>query len=301
MDKCTNFIIGGTIKAATSSIFTYLNAHSELCGSSVKETFFFTRDYTGKVDRDMKCYMNHFKPNNDTKVLFEASPNYLGYKENIAARIRVLLPDAKLLFILRNPVDRFYSYYNFAMGKQELPQNLKFEVFADLCEQYSLQQMTPEESGIAEKHLRALEIGKYSKYLQNYFDVFHAEQIKVVFYDDLKRDPVQFMADICDFIDVNPDFYREYTFNKVNVTFSGNVQFIHRIALMCNRVSEKALRHRPGIKKQLVKIYKQFNQRREGYAAMKDSTRKKLVEYYAPSNKALKKMLSGQELPVWVR
>ena len=296
-----NVIIGGTIKSATSSVFNYLCAHPEVCGSSVKETLFFTHQYTGNIDHDLKRYMKFFSPKNGAKNMVEASPNYLAYKENVAPRIQALLPDVKLLFILRNPVDRLLSYYNFALGKLELPRGLAFEDYVHLCEQYSSAELTPKISGIAEKHLRALEIGKYSKYLRNYFNVFAVDQIKVLFYDDLKNDPVRFMADICCFIGVNPDFYQSYVFNKANVTFTARRKLFHRVAMLMNQVLESTLRQRPALKMHLVRLYKRLNQNHEGYMAMESSTRTGLLEYYSKYNKDLGMLLSGQELPEWAR
>lgn len=294
---CRNLIVGGTIKAGTSSIFTYLSAHPQVCGSSVKETFFFSNQYSGDTDRDLKRYRRYFTPRPGATVAVEASPNYLGYKENIAPRIKALLPGAKLLFILRDPVDRLYSYFNFAKAKLELPADMTFEAYISLCEQYSLHRR----AAIAEKHARALEIGEYSRYLKNYLVVFPDSQVKVVFYDDIRRHPVQFMADICRFIDVDSEFYRHYAFDKVNVTFSARMKPLHHVALLLNRAMEPVLRQRPALKAVIRRAYKRLNQGQEGYAGMEQATRARLVAYYARSNAELATLLPAQKLPAWVR
>lgn len=299
--KYEYLIIGGTIKAATSSVFSYLSAHPEVCGSSVKETFFFTHEYCGDSRQDLKRYERYFTPESGKNVMVEASPNYLGYKENIAPRIFALLPNARLLFILRNPVDRLYSYYNFAIGKLELPERLAFDDYVDLCEKFASGTLAPESAGIAEKHLRALAIGAYSRYLQDYMAVFPSAHVKVVFFDHLKRDPMRFMADLCGYIGISPDFYRDRAFNKVNVTFSARLKPLHHVAMGINRALESVLRQRPGLKQRLVRTYKRFNQAREGYAPMSDATRARLVEYYAPSNRELKTLLPAQGLPAWIK
>jgi len=294
-------IIGGTIKAATSSVFAYLSAHPEVCGSSVKEPAFFSHGRKRNSDGDIESYKKYFAPQPGARIMVEATPNYLAYKENIAPRIKALLPDVKLIFILRDPVDRLYSFYNFAVGQLQLPESLAFEDYVDLCEQYSSSNLTPGDAGIAEKHLRGLELGKYSKYLKNYYDVFDSEQVKILFYDDLKQDSERFMEDACCFIGVYPEFYRKYTFHKANVTFSARVKSVHYIAMLMNRLFESLLRRRPGMKKSLVRIYKRMNQDREGYVPMKESTRTSLRKYYSPYNKELLELLSGLTLPGWVK
>lgn len=295
-----HLIIGGTIKGATSSVFTWLSAHPEVCGSSVKETYFFSSEYSGDAERDRERYGRYFTPAPGQRLLLEASPNYLGYKENVAPRIRALLPDAKLLFILRNPVDRLYSYFNFAAGKLELPQGLTFEAFVDRCEQCAAGTLTAERSGLLERHLRALEIGNYHALLRNYLEVFPATQIKVVFFEHLRRDPQRFMAELCGFAGISVDFYRDYAFNRVNVTFSARLKPLHHLAMALNRGLESLLRQRPGLKTRLVGMYKRFNQGREGYTQMADATRARLAAYYAPANRQLKALLPDQETPPWV-
>lgn len=299
--KRQNLIIGGAIKAATSSVFTYLIAHPQICGSSVKETMFFLREYSGDTGRDRASYSRYFSPGPDQRVVVEASPNYLSHKEDLAPRIRTLLPEARLLFILRDPVDRLYSYYNFAMSQLRLPEHLTFSDYVDLCARYSERQLSPQAAGIGEAHLRALESGCYSEYLKRYTALFPAQQIKVAFFDHLNRDVVQFMKDVCRFVDVDPNFYDHYTFSKVNVTFSARLRPVHAVALGLNRALETVLRRRPRLKSGLVRFYKRFNQDREGYEPMREQVRARLAEYYAPCNRELSDMLSHDKLPAWVK
>ena len=298
--KHQHFIIGGTIKAATSSLYNYINAHPQVCGSKVKETYFFSQDYSGDVEEDHKKYAAFFSPQPGNTILFEASPNYLAYKENVAPRIKRLFPDIKLLFVLRNPVTRLYSHFNFAKAKLELAQDLSFEQFIAYCEGFNQNQITPQESGISERHLRALEIGNYGKYLKNYYDVFQAENIRVIFFEDLSSNPLEKLEEISEFIGVTPSFYRDYVMNKANVTFTARMKWLHFFVLMANRLLEPVLRQRPGLKQKLVKLYKYFNQNQQSFVPMCEDTRNQLIDYYAPSNIEVKNILSDQALPPWL-
>ncbi len=294
-----HFIIGGTIKAATSSLFSYISAHPQVCGSRIKETWFFSTQYSGDPDQDLKKYASYFSPTAENTVLFEASPEYLTYKENVAPRIKRLLPDAKLLFVLRNPVDRLFSHFNFAKAKLQLPDDLNFEAFVEYCERFNNGQTSPEESGIALKHLRALEMGNYSRYLVNFYSEFEHEQIKVIFYDEIASNPLEKLAEISAFIGVSPAFFESITMNRANVTFSSRIKFLHLIALSLNRLLEPLLRRYPSLKHGLVKLYKIFNRDKRSFVAMQDATRKKLNDYYAPRNAEIKQILGDQTLPPW--
>ena len=299
-NKYQHFILGGTIKAATSSLFSYISAHPQVCGSRVKETELFSTQYSGDPEKDADKYASYFSPTAETTVLFEASPEYLTYKENVAPRIKRLLPDAKLLFVLRNPVDRLYSHFNFARGQLQLPQDLTFEKFVEYCELFNDGQTSAAESGIALKHLRALEMGNYGRYLVNFYNEFEADRIKVMFYDEFASNPLEKLAEISRFIGVSPNFFDGFTMNRANVTFSSRMKFLHLIALSFNRLLEPLLRQHPSLKHRLVKLYKTFNQDKRGFVAMQDETRTKLNDYYAPANAEIKQMLVGQNLPSWI-
>ena len=295
-----HLIIGGTIKGATTSVFDYLSAHPEVCGSSVKETFFFTQHYSGKREQDIKNYRKYFSESFGSKVWVEASPNYLAFKRKVAPCIHSLLPDARMLFILRNPVDRFYSHYNFARGKLELPENITFEQYFELCQQYSCGNLTVEQAGIAEKHLRALEIGNYAKYLYNYFEILPRANIRVVFFEDLKADPVLFMVGICKYAGIHPSFFSNYEFKQSNVTYSARFKPLHFIVIRLNRMLESTLRQHPQVKTKLVALYKKFNQNEQGYKRMEGETRRRVSQYYKPYNTELKILLESKNVPSWL-
>ena len=293
-------IIGGTIKGATSSLFSYLADHPEVCASRIKETFFFSRDYGGQPEADRERYARLFDCSDDHRVLLEASPNYLGFTENVAPRIRKLLPNARLIFVLRNPVERFYSHYRFSRSKFDLPEQMSIEEFYDRCREYSDGGFDPAQTDIRERSLRALEIGRYGKHLRRFYDVFDAAQIKVVFFDDLRTEPVRFMTEVCDFIGIDPGFFRNYAFERHNVTFAVRRKILHRLVMIANRLLESTLRRRPRLKRQLVEIYRRLNQGRDGNGGMSDEMRQALRGYYADSNRELASMLQGSQLPPWL-
>src|SRR5687768_10444593 len=96
-----NFIIGGTDKAGTTSVFTYLSAHPSVCGSVIKETNFFRDYYTGDREVDVANYTSYFGHcAHVAPIVMEASPVYLAGGAEVAVRVHALIPQTKLLFIL---------------------------------------------------------------------------------------------------------------------------------------------------------------------------------------------------------
>ncbi len=303
--NCKSFIIAGTMKSATTSVFTYLSAHPQICGSSVKETLFFGNNYTGGSNDNLVDYMKYFGHISlNEKYIMEASPGYIHGGLVVAKRIKKMLPDAKLLFILRNPIDRLYSYYNFVTNHtldKDYDRNIDFDEYVENCIQYSNGKKEINNSNNNSRHYKVLEFGRYEKYLKDYYQIFPSDQIRVLFYEHLKDDIKVCMSQLCDFLEIDGDFFNDYTFKTVNTTFSSRVKFLQVIALAVNKRLEKCFRQRPKLKGRIVSIYKSINKKTETFLPMSNSTRLRLEEYYSQSNRELADMLPGYEVASWVK
>jgi hypothetical protein len=114
------FLIIGARKAGTTSLYDYLTAHPCVAPALKKEVRFFNLHYS----RGVSWYRSHFPLESEGQrheqesgspfVTGEATPNYL-YRLCVPERIREVIPDARLLVVLRNPVDRTYSEYHHAV------------------------------------------------------------------------------------------------------------------------------------------------------------------------------------------
>ena len=114
------FIICGTQRGGTTTLYHYLKEHPQICMSEKKEVHYFDLNY----HKSLQWYESHFKDcqNKKVKTIGEASPFYM-YLREVPERIDETLPDVKLIFILRNPVDRAYSHYwhEVKLGVEYLP------------------------------------------------------------------------------------------------------------------------------------------------------------------------------------
>ncbi len=297
-----NFIIAGTAKAATTSIFRYLSEHPDVCCSSVKETAFFENEYTGNREVDIVNYSSYFRHCPAvSKIVFEGSAGYLDGGRTIAERIFSFSPDIRLLFILRNPAERLYSYYSSSVATLKIDKNIDFDEFADKCLEYASGKKPASAMDIEEEQLTYLESGRYSQLIYEYLEHFKPDSIKIMFYENLKTNTLAFMEELCEFLDLNSEFYANYAFLRINATFSGRINLLHRFAMFANKKLERLLRRRPYLKDLMVGAYKKLNMQRKGYADMSDSTRLMLTEYYRPYNKALAEMVTNrQKAPDWV-
>jgi sulfotransferase family protein len=113
-----NFFIIGAAKAGTTSLYHYLEDHQEVFMCSVKEPNYFSYDdiirqnlyYSEKGFGNKEEYEALFKDVTSEKAIGEASVSYLFY-EKTPTKIKAVVPDAKIIIILRNPVDRGFSHF----------------------------------------------------------------------------------------------------------------------------------------------------------------------------------------------
>jgi hypothetical protein len=295
--RLANFVIAGTEKAGTTSVFVYLSEHPDVCASSRKETDFFRGEFTGDSIQDQLNYSRYFSEvDKECSVIMEASPGYLGEAELVAPRMHAMIPDAKILFILRDPIDRLHSSYNFHIGKLNIPEDISFPDYVQRCLAYESGAASATELGIDEWYLKVMRFGRYAEFLTLYRDIYPDTSIKVLFFEFLKEDTVGFMAELSKFLEIRPDFWKDYEFLKSNVTFFGRNKLLHRAAIWGNTFTEPLLRKRPNLKHRLVNFYKAINQAHDGYDPMPESIRENLLRYYQPSVDALPKLL-GCSIP----
>ncbi len=296
-NKLANFVIGGTEKAGTTSVFVYLSQHPQVCAASHKETNFFRMEYTGNTQQDIDNYSRYFSVGKDEcPVLMEATPGYLGESTEVVPLMAQLIPDTRLLFILRDPIDRMYSSYNFHLGKLNIPAEIDFSEYVQRCIAYDKGKSSADELGLDDWYLKVLRYGSYAEALEPYYDNFPRENIKVMFFEDLKDDTPAFMTELSQFLNIDEDFWTEYEFRASNVTFSGRNKVFHRLAMWVNNLAEPILRQRPEIKHRIVSMYKAVNLDREGYDPLSDKIRAELLDYYQPGVDKLEACL-GRTVP----
>ncbi len=222
-----NFLVIGAPKTGTSSLYHYLNQHPQIYMSSNKEPHFFAfegkrPDFCGPGDEgawinrgsvpELPAYEALFDGVSDEKAIGEASTMYL-YLPQAAPRIRQYIPDAKLIAILRHPVDRAYSH--FLHLRREAREPLR-----------DFSKALREEQQRIDKHWSPVwhyqNVGFYGEQLQRYFDQFEREQIRVYLYEEWQKNPQAIVSEIFQFLGVDPIFSPDMSV-KHNVS-----SFVHK-------------------------------------------------------------------------
>lgn len=295
-----NFIIGGVNKAGTSSIFTYLNSHPDVCGSSIKEVTFFKGHDDGRTLDEYESYFEACPPGK--KIVFEASQSYYRRGPAVARQIIGMNPNIRMLFVLREPASRLHSFFNFRAASNKMNSDITFTQYVDKCFAFTLNKESPHSLGLRSKQLACLGTGRYARYLREFFEVIPREQIKVMFLENMRVSPADFMKELCQFLDIDGDFYTDFTFRKVNESIQTKSKKVHKLALSLNSGMEAFFHRRPRLKAKLVRIYKLLNGNTKTGSPIPDSVQRKLQEFYKDSNAELLALLGDYEnLPDWVK
>lgn len=199
-----NFIVIGAAKAGTTALYWYLAEHPAVFMSRVKETNFFAfgLDDQGKLlygDPDvhrfpvksLSEYEQLFADAGGAVAIGEASPIYLESPQS-AARIRGLIPAARIICTLRHPVDRAYSDYLMYLRRR----GRRFDPARDLTAT----------AVWARPDSRWMQISRYHEQVSRYFDAFSRDQIHVFLFDDLRRSALDVMQSLYRFLDVDPAY-----------------------------------------------------------------------------------------------
>jgi hypothetical protein len=204
-----DFLLIGAAKSGTTSLYHYLGQHPDVFVSPEKEPHFLAfeghpLDFDGPGDEllirrtvsSLPEYRALFADAEPHQVAGEASPSTL-YVPEAAERAARYVPDARLIAILRNPVDRAYSNY-FTMRDQG----------REPCSDFQTALAREEERKAANWnmfwHYKAL--GFYHAQLRRFYDRFDRSQIRVVIFEDFADAPASVVQELYAFLGVDPSF-----------------------------------------------------------------------------------------------
>lgn len=304
-----NLFLVGAPKSGTTSLHDHLGQHPEVFMSPLKETMHFSEEFRaerfagehaeqnrrhaaemrayfaaevlpqkfGGIVERREDYLRLFAGAKRERMVGEASPGYL-WSPTAAARIAEFEPRAKIVMILRNPVEREFSQYVQMWNAGGT--SLRFEEYLRAC-------LTHRSDGRLGLLWPGLESGKYAAQLQRYWDVFPREQVGVWLYEDSRQ--VGFHADVYAFLGVDPGFRPDASRRHLEQRVPrvrAMEPVVQRVGKMVPRGLRRALR---GV------VYKRREEVR-----MSVLERAMLVEYFARDVERLGGML-GRDLSGWLR
>lgn len=270
--RLPDFLIIGAMKSGTSTLRANLDAHPDVF--CAREQHFFNLHYGKGTD----WYRAKFAGAGDVRLIGEKCPEYL-HNPVAVDRMASLLPDARLIVLLRDPVERAYSHYwqERRIGKETLE-------FADA--------VAAEPRRIAEGATRFsyIDRGRYLAQLERICQRYPRDALLVLVFEELREAPSKVFGAACRFLGIDDTFLPPAVDEVRNPYRTYRPQWLFRALAKNDRWRKLP----PGV---AVRIQKMMT-RQIGYPAMDAGLRRQLEERFRDENRALAAWL-GRDLSVW--
>ena len=288
--KKVDFFIVGAPKAGTTSLYHYLNEHSEIEMSSQKEPDFFSDQslqkqklYYDKNRIDTLEKYNSLFEREDVILRGDSSVSYLFY-EDVPHKIITYNPDAKIIIMLRNPIDRAFSHYlmDYSLG-------LISESFETIIQKQS-------------KHKNAnlfyqqyIQLSEYTKQIKRYLEVFSKDNIHFIDYEDFKNDTSDVVNSVFLFLGVNDDFqpYLKKKYNTYTAPKNSLIRYVYSFVAFRKMVANI-------LSKNLTKTIRNLLFRSDKKPQLPELTRNFLKKHFESDVRELSELLN-KDFTKWIR
>lgn len=291
-----DFLIIGIAKSGSTSVFAYLTEHPQIHKPPIKEPDFFEWGEPEKPPHEihrgseravqsLEAYQALFADVPPGKLCGEASVSNMNPRA--CERIQQYLPNAKLICLLRQPVDRAYSAY--AMHAQRGSENMP-----DFRRAYlDKTRYGKRKKGDERPNYALMDASWYVKRLEDWFSRFSRDQIYIGIYDDLKKDSTAFMCSLYGFLGVDQSFIPQINqiHNRSYGTSSVYLSWFLRLLVTRSRI------HWPGFIYAFDKKVRIIN--RKSLAPLDPAVRRELT---IPQHEDIQRLqdLIGRDLSHWL-
>jgi hypothetical protein len=201
------FIILGAQRSGTTTLYKWIAQHPQVVPGTEKELRFFDRNF----QKGVSWYRLHFPTRRklgSDRITGEATPYYL-FHPRAPERIHRVLPDVKMIALLRNPVERAVSHYfrEVHLGHEDRPIEEALLIEESRL-QPELERMQKDEFYFSEiHHQKSYKTrGVYADQLKRYFDLFERRQLLVLSSEEYFADPEKALRVIFSFLEINAGF-----------------------------------------------------------------------------------------------
>jgi hypothetical protein len=284
-----NFYIVGAPRCGTTSVWAYLKKHPQVFLPKIKEPSYFETtppppDLKHLCVGNLEAYQRLYLGAAGYKAIGDASTGYL-WDRNAPAKIHEVSPGARIVILLRDPVERAYSQYRL-LARSDM--DLTFH------EAIQHDNMVFAETGNCWKARMYVARGCYYAQVRRYLEIFGEKQVGIYLYEDLQKDPLGVTSAICRLLDVDPLLLDKSEFKRVhNAALVPRVKWLYDAArkALSHKVREKIL---PTFAKKWLRttplIYRRYKPARDERAT------KYLQSIYEPDLCRLEELL-GRKLP----
>lgn len=293
-----NYFIVGAPRCGTTSLLTYLLDHPEIYAPGTWEFNYLSEDLTWVSEPPVSSdeeYLSHFQNTDEYKRVGEKSAFYL-YSEVAPRRIFELNPSAKIICLLRDPVEAMWSLYKYHVAslREDI---LSFEKALQVEDKRKQGQLVPEHANFIEDLLYR-DIYHYPEQLRRYMTIFDRQNIHTIVFDEFVSDTDRVFRELLRFLEVSPMSLPSYEAHNVGQQLN---------SLRARRLLEKYPAVRGTLRRLLPEPVKKGIQellgisaggRPQGLSKMDAGLKAKLRAVYRPEVRELEELI-GKELPHW--
>lgn len=197
-----NFFLAGFQKCGSTWLYKCFSEHPQILAPRKDTIHYFTINH----HRGTAWYHQFYADHTQQPVLIDATPSY-GRDLSSVNRVHQYNPDAKILFCLRNPIDRAFSHYWHKKRKGTIQYEFDDTLFYRGVGNHDL-------------YKDFVSPGFYYELIKPWIDTFGTQQVKLVFFDDLNKNASAFLADIFSFLEIDSAFVPSVANKKLNAAAS---------------------------------------------------------------------------------
>ncbi|MBL0050757.1 MAG: oligosaccharide flippase family protein [Bacteroidetes bacterium] len=282
--------IVGIQKSATSSLKNYLAEHPKLISHDRLEFTYFVNDneYAQGYDR---WFENDFDKNEaEGKLILVKNVGLVFWEEGLI-RLKEHNPDVKIIMMLRNPADRAYSAYWYAVNRGVE----KHKSFEEALKSDPKQYQRKADISIVSYYQQ----GHYFDLIQRLYYYFPEKNVKIILQEDLSKNGKQLMHDLFEFIGIDSSFQPDLA-KKYNESASAKIKSLSNVNLEKIGIAKKIIHSivTPKYRNILKRAFRKINSTKFEPPPLNSFTRQKLIDYFKPHNEKLGKLLN-RDLSHW--
>ena len=311
--KLPNFLIAGEKKSGTTSLYRWMQNHPDVYLHPTTDMNYFISDKLtesrkwrdGEVEpgewertHSLEGYAKLFEHDGDYRAVGHKGADLLFWKP-AHARIAEYLPDARFIFILRNPVTRAWSHYWNEVGKGREVLSFKKAMAAE--------KERSQKSAYARLHLSYTARGFYKESLEAFFRHVDRSRVLITILEQSRSNSEKMLSDIYKFIGVDENLGLELAGTSSNENWTmlprewSQTSAVRPLAKLYERATEAVIiratkdsESRRKLRKNMQSIFR----KPASSIKMPDDVKKQLTELYAPHIESLEAFL-GYEIPEW--
>lgn len=270
-----NFMIIGAMKSGTTSLSFHLSRHPEVCFCIDKEPDYFSRNENWK--EGISGYHSLFKPKpgqilGEASTMYTMRPDYM----NTEQRIFEYNPEVKLIYIMRDPVDRIISHYAHNLARKRVGTDPEKEVFS---------------------RKSYIKRSLYHYQIEPYLQRFQRESLLLLTFEEFIKDPQKTLVTVSEFLGINAAFYRDQeNFETKNQSTNRKILADNHLGVLLKPIKKYGHRYLPAsVKEVLLQV---FGNKLDAVPEFDEQLKVRLYKELAEDVQAVEKLL-GKNLTEW--